>query len=176
MPGRNAAPDPAGRTHQGSRPRREGGRVPPRKEGRSRGTIRHLLLDGAGRTPGGRRPDHDPSRRTPDRNPRALGSHRTLADEPVTRATTWRGRNTETACLSTTTDFAESAATESDRNKARKVRLGTTGLIGAVVIVWIVFYLTTDGVFLTDRNLVNLFRQTATTAIVATGMLIVIAQ
>jgi D-xylose transport system permease protein len=56
------------------------------------------------------------------------------------------------------------------------LRVGMAGLAGAVAVVWFVFYLATDGVFLTDRNLVNLFRQTATTGIVAIGMLVVIAQ
>jgi len=50
------------------------------------------------------------------------------------------------------------------------------GLVAAVALIWIVFQFTADGIFLTDRNLVNLLRQTAVTAIVALGMLVVIAQ
>ncbi len=50
------------------------------------------------------------------------------------------------------------------------------GLMLAVGIVWLVFFLTTDGIFLSDRNVINLFRQTSITAVVALGMLVVIAQ
>jgi D-xylose transport system permease protein len=50
------------------------------------------------------------------------------------------------------------------------------GLIVAIAIVWLIFVVTTDGVFLSDRNLVNLMRQTSVTAIVALGMMVVIAQ
>jgi D-xylose transport system permease protein len=50
------------------------------------------------------------------------------------------------------------------------------GLMFAIGIVWLVFFLTTDGIFLSDRNLINLMRQTSITAMVALGMLVVIAQ
>jgi D-xylose transport system permease protein len=50
------------------------------------------------------------------------------------------------------------------------------GLMFAVGLIWLVFFLTTDGIFLTDRNVINLFRQTSVTAMVALGMLVVIAQ
>jgi D-xylose transport system permease protein len=50
------------------------------------------------------------------------------------------------------------------------------GLILGIIAIWIVFQIATDGIFLTDRNLINLGRQTAVTAIVALGMLVVIAQ
>ena len=50
------------------------------------------------------------------------------------------------------------------------------GLILAIAIIWLIFFATTDGVFLSDRNIVNLMRQTSVTAVVALGMLVVIAQ
>lgn len=50
------------------------------------------------------------------------------------------------------------------------------GLLLAVCAVWLVFHFTTDGIFLSDRNIINLFRQTSVTAMVALGMLVVIAQ
>jgi D-xylose transport system permease protein len=46
----------------------------------------------------------------------------------------------------------------------------------AIGIVWLVFFITTDGIFLSDRNLINLMRQSSITAMVALGMLVVIAQ
>ena len=50
------------------------------------------------------------------------------------------------------------------------------GLILAIAIIWLIFFVTTDSVFLSDRNIVNLMRQTSVTAVVALGMLVVIAQ
>lgn len=50
------------------------------------------------------------------------------------------------------------------------------GLILAIGIIWLIFFFFTDGVFVSDRNLINLMRQTSVTAMVALGMLVVIAQ
>ena len=50
------------------------------------------------------------------------------------------------------------------------------GLLLAIGLVWLIFSVTTDGIFLSDRNLINLMRQSSVTAMVALGMLIVIAQ
>lgn len=55
-------------------------------------------------------------------------------------------------------------------------RAAMPGLLAAIALIWLVFQVTTDGVFLTDRNLINLLRQTAVIAIVALGLLVVIAQ
>ena len=48
------------------------------------------------------------------------------------------------------------------------------GLVAALAIIWIGFNLTTDGSFLTARNLWNLSVQSASIAIMATGMVLVI--
>ncbi len=48
------------------------------------------------------------------------------------------------------------------------------GMIGALLILWIGFNLVTDGRFLTPRNLFNLSVQTASVAVMATGMVFVI--
>jgi D-xylose transport system permease protein len=50
------------------------------------------------------------------------------------------------------------------------------GLMLAIAIVWLFFFVMTDRIFLSDRNLVNLMRQTSITAMVALGMLVIIAQ
>ena len=47
-------------------------------------------------------------------------------------------------------------------------------MVGALVAIWIVFSLTTDGTFLRPRNLSLLARQTSVTAILAVGMVLVI--
>ena len=48
------------------------------------------------------------------------------------------------------------------------------GMIGAFVLVALVFNLLTDGRFLTPRNIFNLTIQTVSVAIMATGMVFVI--
>ncbi len=48
------------------------------------------------------------------------------------------------------------------------------GMLGALVLLWIVFNQFTDGRFLTPRNLFNLSVQTASVAVMATGMVFVI--
>ena len=48
------------------------------------------------------------------------------------------------------------------------------GMIGALLVVWIGFDLLTEGRFLTSRNLFNLSVQTASVAVMATGMVFVI--
>ncbi len=50
------------------------------------------------------------------------------------------------------------------------------GLLLAIAIIWLIFFITTDSIFLSDRNIINLMRQTSVTAMVALGMLVVIAQ
>jgi len=48
------------------------------------------------------------------------------------------------------------------------------GMIGALALIWIVFNVISDGLFLTPRNLWNLSVQTASIAVMATGMVLVI--
>lgn len=48
------------------------------------------------------------------------------------------------------------------------------GMLGALAAIWAVFTISTDGTFLTPRNLSLLARQMAVTSILATGMVLVI--
>ncbi len=48
------------------------------------------------------------------------------------------------------------------------------GMIGALIVIWVGFDLATDGRFITPRNLFNLSVQTASVAVMATGMVLVI--
>lgn len=52
--------------------------------------------------------------------------------------------------------------------------LRLVGMIGALLVIWVVFDLVTDGRYLTPRNLFNLSVQTASVAVMATGMVFVI--
>ncbi|HET9416294.1 MAG TPA: sugar ABC transporter permease [Candidatus Limnocylindria bacterium] len=65
---------------------------------------------------------------------------------------------------------------ESGRGLIRTADVDTRllGLLAALAIIWIGFNLTTDGSFLTARNLWNLSVQSASIAIMATGMVLVI--
>lgn len=47
-------------------------------------------------------------------------------------------------------------------------------MLGVLFVVWLTFYYTTGGIFLSPENLSNLMSQTAVTAILAVGMLMVI--
>jgi D-xylose transport system permease protein len=71
-----------------------------------------------------------------------------------------------------------SAKAETLPSKANLISIlrSAAGLLVAIAIVWLVFSILTNGVFVSDRNLTNLMRQTAITAMVALGMLVVIAQ
>ena len=48
------------------------------------------------------------------------------------------------------------------------------GMIAALILLWVMFDLVTGGRFLTPRNLFNLSVQTASVAVMATGMVFVI--
>lgn len=74
---------------------------------------------------------------------------------------------------------ASSEAKPAAPNRANSIislARSAAGLFVAVAIVWLAFSVLTDGVFVSDRNLTNLMRQTAITAMVALGMLVVVAQ
>ena len=55
-----------------------------------------------------------------------------------------------------------------------KINWQVFGMIAALAAIWILFTATTDGVFLSSRNLTLLSRQMAVAAILATGMVLVI--
>ena len=48
------------------------------------------------------------------------------------------------------------------------------GMIGALVVIWIIFGIATDGRFLSPRNFFNVSVQTASVAVMATGMVFII--
>src|SRR5215471_8333856 len=47
-------------------------------------------------------------------------------------------------------------------------------MVGALVLLWIIFTIVTDGIFLEPRNFSNLIRQAAVTGIISVGMVMVI--
>src|SRR5690606_21095369 len=52
--------------------------------------------------------------------------------------------------------------------------LGVVGMIGALLVIWLTFKFLSGGLFLTPRNLWNLSVQSASVAVMATGMVLVI--
>src|SRR5277367_3814766 len=58
--------------------------------------------------------------------------------------------------------------------KATELDTRMLGLIGALLLIWIVFHILSGGLFLTPRNLWNLSVQSSSVAIMATGMVLVI--
>ncbi len=58
--------------------------------------------------------------------------------------------------------------------RATEIDTRLLGMVGALLIIWVGFHLLTGGLFLTPRNLWNLSVQTASVAVMATGMVLVI--
>lgn len=58
--------------------------------------------------------------------------------------------------------------------KATEIDTRMLGMIGALAIIWIGFHVASGGAFLTPRNLWNLSVQTASIAVMSTGMVLII--
>ncbi len=58
--------------------------------------------------------------------------------------------------------------------KAAELDTRLLGMVGALLLIWIAFHVLSGGVFLTPRNLWNFSVQSASVAIMATGMVLVI--
>jgi D-xylose transport system permease protein len=55
-----------------------------------------------------------------------------------------------------------------------KLNLRTYAMVFALIVIWVIFTVATNGTFLSNRNLSNLARQASVTAILAVGMVLVI--
>ncbi|MDF1599256.1 sugar ABC transporter permease [Mesorhizobium sp. YIM 152430] len=58
--------------------------------------------------------------------------------------------------------------------KATELDTRMLGMLGALAVIWIAFHIMSGGLFLTPRNLWNLSVQSASVAVMATGMVLVI--
>jgi D-xylose transport system permease protein len=58
--------------------------------------------------------------------------------------------------------------------KSLEIDLRLLGMIGALLMIWLVFHSVTGGLYLTPRNLFNLSVQTASVGVMATGMVFII--
>lgn len=59
-------------------------------------------------------------------------------------------------------------------NQRFRINFQTYGLIIALIVIWIFFFIVTDGLYLSPQNFSNLFRQMTITAILSVGMVLVI--
>jgi D-xylose transport system permease protein len=58
--------------------------------------------------------------------------------------------------------------------RATEIDLRMLGMVAALLVIWVLFHILSGGTFLTPRNLWNLSVQTASVAIMATGMVLII--
>lgn len=89
-------------------------------------------------------------------------------------------QTTSNVDVSTTPKPASDKARESELGavarffKATELDTRLLGMVGALLIIWITFHILSGGLFLTPRNLWNLSVQTASVAVMATGMVLII--
>ena len=103
------------------------------------------------------------------------------AVEPMASAPARRQNGGERQKMADTVHSTTSSATgQAEGNlvtrffRATEIDTRMLGMIGALLIIWIGFHILTGGLFLTPRNLWNLSVQTASVAVMATGMVLVI--
>src|SRR5580765_4149445 len=70
--------------------------------------------------------------------------------------------------------FSAALAPIADRLRVLEVDTRMLGMLGALLIIWIGFNILSGGTFLSPRNLWNLSVQSASIAIMATGMVLII--
>src|SRR5580765_7440522 len=70
--------------------------------------------------------------------------------------------------------FSAALAPIADRLRVLEVDTRMLGMVAALVVIWIGFDLLSGGTFLSPRNLWNLSVQSASIAIMATGMVLII--
>jgi ABC-type xylose transport system, permease component len=79
-----------------------------------------------------------------------------------------------TAPATTTTAPPRSASTDGSLLSRLEIDVRMLGMLGALAVIWIGFDILSGGLFLTPRNLWNLSVQTASIAVMSTGMVLVI--
>ena len=62
----------------------------------------------------------------------------------------------------------------SEVSKRLRVNVQTYALVIALIVIWGLFYILTNGVYLSPQNFSNLFRQMTVTAVLSVGMVLVI--
>src|SRR5512147_1954015 len=74
----------------------------------------------------------------------------------------------------TTTTASPTKSNVSQIGQQIRSNLQTYALVVALIVIWILFYFWTTGIYLTAQNFSNLFRQMTITAVLSVGMVLVI--
>ena len=75
--------------------------------------------------------------------------------------------------MSTTTASPTKTDTSEFGQQIRN-NLQTYALVLAMLVLWVLFFFLTNGIYLSSQNFSNLFRQMAITAVLSVGMVLVI--
>jgi len=76
--------------------------------------------------------------------------------------------------MSETLSTPQKTSPLSEITKRLRMNVQTYALVLALIVIWILFFITTDGAYLSPQNFSNLFRQMTVTAILSVGMVLVI--
>ena len=73
-----------------------------------------------------------------------------------------------------TTTVSTSKSNTSEFGQQLRSNLQTYALVIAMVVIWLLFFFLTEGIYLSPQNFSNLFRQMTITAVLSVGMVLVI--
>src|SRR5512146_487875 len=76
--------------------------------------------------------------------------------------------------MSTTTTTASPTKSTSVIGQQIRSNLQTYALVLAMIVIWLLFFFATNGIYLSAQNFSNLFRQMTITAVLSVGMVLVI--
>jgi D-xylose transport system permease protein len=76
--------------------------------------------------------------------------------------------------MSTTTTTASPKSSVSEIGQQLRNNLQTYALVVALIVIWLLFFFLTNGIYLSAQNFSNLFRQMTITAVLSVGMVLVI--
>ena len=74
----------------------------------------------------------------------------------------------------TTSTVSPNKSNASQMGQQIRSNLQTYALVVALIVIWILFYFWTNGIYLSAQNFSNLFRQMSVTAVLSVGMVLVI--
>ena len=74
----------------------------------------------------------------------------------------------------TTTTVSPTKSNISEIGQQIRSNLQTYALVVALIVIWLLFFFLTNGIYLSAQNFSNLFRQMTITAVLSVGMVLVI--
>src|SRR3989304_3520664 len=73
----------------------------------------------------------------------------------------------------TTTSLSPTKINVSQIGQQIRANLQTYALVVAMIAIWLLFFFSTEGIYLSPQNFSNLFRQMTVTAVLSVGMVLV---